>query len=86
MTTQYTMIIQWSDEDQLFVVSLPEFGPYCHTHGKSYEEAARMGEECLESLIEAFRAWGKPLPKPNTYPGNAKKKRTQRAAKHKVSA
>ena len=25
MTPHYSMVIQWSDEDQTFVVSLPEF-------------------------------------------------------------
>jgi predicted RNase H-like HicB family nuclease len=64
MTPNYSMLIQWSDEDQLFIVSLPEFGPYCHTHGSTYEEAAKMGQECLESLIDAYQAWGHALPEP----------------------
>jgi predicted RNase H-like HicB family nuclease len=70
----YSMLIQWSDEDKLFIVSLPEFGPYCHTHGATYEEAAKMGQECLESLIESYNAWGKTLPEPSKYgqPMNAK--------------
>lgn len=46
------MLIQWSDEDQVYVVSLPEFGPYAKTHGDTYEEAARMGQEVLELLME----------------------------------
>lgn len=62
MNLTYSMLIQWSDEDKLFIVSLPEFGPYCHTHGKTYEEAAKMGQEVLESLIESYTAWGKALP------------------------
>jgi predicted RNase H-like HicB family nuclease len=68
MTPKYSMLIQWSDEDQLFIVSLPEFGPYCHTHGSTYEEAARMGQECLESLIDAYQAWGHQLPDPAKFP------------------
>ncbi len=70
MSLNYSMLIQWSDEDQLFIVSLPEFGPYCHTHGSTYEEAAKMGQECLESLIDAYQAWGKPLPEPVKFAGS----------------
>jgi predicted RNase H-like HicB family nuclease len=57
------MLIQWSDEDQVFVVTLPEFHG-CKTHGASYEEAARQGTDALESLIEAYQADGRELPEP----------------------
>jgi predicted RNase H-like HicB family nuclease/antitoxin (DNA-binding transcriptional repressor) of toxin-antitoxin stability system len=60
---RYSMIIQWSDEDQVYVVTLPEFGG-CKTHGETYEEAAIKGEEALVSLMEAHLADGKPLPEP----------------------
>jgi predicted RNase H-like HicB family nuclease len=63
---RYSMAIQWSDEDQTFVVSLPEFGPYGKTHGATYEEAARHGREALESLTDAYRSEGRPLPAPRT--------------------
>ena len=52
MNSQYSILIQWSDEDQKYVVSLPEFGPYAHTHGETYEEALKNGQEVLELLIE----------------------------------
>ena len=48
----------------MFIASLPEFGPYCKTHGATYEEAARQGQEVLESLIEAYQADGQALPEP----------------------
>src|SRR5262245_4446423 len=60
---RYSMVIQWSDEDQVYVVTLPEFHG-CKTHGATYEEAARRGQETLESLIETFQADGQPLPEP----------------------
>jgi len=63
MSTRYSMIIQWSDEDEVFVVTLPEFGPYAKTHGQTYEEAAKHGREALESLIEVYEAEGRALPK-----------------------
>ena len=38
----YSMIIEWSVEDDAFVVSVPEF-PGQHTHGATYEEAVSRG-------------------------------------------
>jgi len=67
MNCHYSMLIQWSDADQLFVVSLPEFGPYASTHGETYAEAARMGQEVLELLIEIYQADGNQLPEPAKY-------------------
>ena len=43
----YSMVIQWSDEDQVYVVTFPEFGG-CRTHGETYKKAAKAGEEVLE--------------------------------------
>jgi len=53
--SKYRMIIQWSEEDQAFVVSLPDF-PSAHTHGDSYEEAACNGQAALEMLVENLPA------------------------------
>ncbi|MGK7941406.1 MAG: type II toxin-antitoxin system HicB family antitoxin [Crocosphaera sp.] len=61
---KYTIIIQWSEEDQKYIVSLPEFGPYAHTHGDTYEEALKNAQEVLELLIEDYQANKKELPKP----------------------
>lgn len=30
MKSRYSILIQWSDEDQKYVASLPEFSPYAH--------------------------------------------------------
>ncbi|OCQ95412.1 hypothetical protein BCD64_26075 [Nostoc sp. MBR 210] len=66
MTSHYTIIIQWSDEDDCFVVSLPEWGDYCHTHGDTYEEALKNAQEVLEMLIESALEDGETLPEPQT--------------------
>jgi predicted RNase H-like HicB family nuclease len=47
---RYAMVIEWSDEDQLFLVSIPDF-PGAHTHGRSRAEAAEMGEEVIALLL-----------------------------------
>ncbi len=60
---KYTILIQWSEEDQKYIVSLPEFGPYAHTHGDTYEEALKNAQEVLELLIEDYQANNKELPK-----------------------
>ena len=61
---KYTIIIQWSEEDQKYIVSLPEFGPYAHTHGDTYEDALKNTQEVLELLIEDYQTNNKELPKP----------------------
>ena len=63
MTSRYRMLIEWSDDDQVFVVTLPEF-PCNRTHGTSYEAAARNGQEVLDLLIETWETEGRPLPAP----------------------
>ncbi len=67
MSLRYSMVIQWSDEDQVYIVILPEFGPYAKTHGSTYEEAARMGQEVLELLVEARQDEGQSMPEPVKY-------------------
>lgn len=66
MNSHYTIIIQWSDEDNCFVVSFPEWGEFCHTHGDTYEEAIKNAQEVLEMLIETSLENGEPLPEPQT--------------------
>lgn len=66
---QYAMHIAWSEKDQAYLVTLPEWMPrlinsVAVTHGATYEEAARHGQEVLELLIERARERGEPLPKP----------------------
>ncbi len=67
--SKYSMIIQWSDEDQLFLVTIPEFADRvvmpC-THGKTREEAIHNGEEVIEMYLEAWLAEGESIPKPST--------------------
>jgi len=59
------MLIQWSDEDRCFIVTLPEFDD-AKTHGDTYAEAVKMGQELIESCIMWAKQDGKPLPKPRT--------------------
>jgi predicted RNase H-like HicB family nuclease len=63
----YSMLIQWSEEDQAYLVALPEcegrlFNWDAATHGATYEEAAKHGREVLELLVESAREEGEALP------------------------
>ncbi|PNW39197.1 UNVERIFIED_CONTAM: hypothetical protein BEN50_15450, partial [Euhalothece sp. KZN 001] len=52
---KYKMVIEWSQEDDCFLVALPDFpGNYWRTHGETYEEALANGKESLESLILCY--------------------------------
>ncbi|MGC1306403.1 MAG: type II toxin-antitoxin system HicB family antitoxin [Phormidesmis sp.] len=63
-TLRYQMVIAWSDEDDCYLVHLPDFPEQTYrTHGDSYEEAARNGEEVLQLLLEEE---GSLLPKPGS--------------------
>jgi antitoxin HicB len=64
---RYSLIIEWSDDDNAFLVSLPEwegrvFNPV--THGDTYEEAVKHGQEALRALVSSARKHGEPLPPP----------------------
>jgi len=62
---KYKMAIQWSDEDNCFLVGFPDFpGQTWRTHGDTYESAVANGTEALEALIMAYQATGEPLPQP----------------------
>ena len=68
--TRYSMVIEWSDDDAAFLVTLPEwegrvFGPV--SHGETYEEAVRSGKEALAALIASLQQHGEPLPVLRTY-------------------
>jgi len=63
---RYSMLIEWSDEDQVYIVTLPEFGGP-KTHDETYEKAAKHGREVLELLIDSALEQGEKLPRPAKY-------------------
>jgi predicted RNase H-like HicB family nuclease len=66
---QYSMTVQWSNEDQLFLVTIPEFTDRvvmpC-TYGKTREEAIHNGEDVIEMYLEAWATEGDFIPEPST--------------------
>jgi len=52
---KYTVTIQWSEEDDCFVVFLPDFKNVMQpvTHGETYREALENACEVMELLTES---------------------------------
>jgi predicted RNase H-like HicB family nuclease len=65
-TLRYSMIIQWNDEDNKYIVTVPELLG-CKTHGNTYEEAIQQGKDAIESWVMVAHELGRPVPEPNKY-------------------
>ena len=66
---KYSILIQWSNEDNCFLVFLPDFEESVMqpvTHGETYEEALKHAQEVLEMLVEEYQEDGKALPQIKT--------------------
>lgn len=63
---RYSMIIEWSDEDAVYIVTVPELSG-CRTHGSTYEEAVAQGQDAIQSWIDAARADNDYIPPPKTF-------------------
>ncbi|MGJ3253829.1 MAG: type II toxin-antitoxin system HicB family antitoxin [Elainellaceae cyanobacterium] len=61
MNPQYSMVIQWSDEDNCYVVFLPDFADRVEqpcTDGQTYQEAAKHGQEVIETYLKMWKQEG----------------------------
>lgn len=63
MSIKYEMIIYWSEEDQAFLVEVPEL-PGCMADGETYEQAVANARRVIEEWIQTARELGRPIPKP----------------------
>ena len=67
---RYSIVIEWSSDDQAYVVILPEWADQYAmpvASGATYEEAAARGRNALENYIQFAHEDGKPLPSPKVY-------------------
>jgi antitoxin HicB len=67
MIPNYSMMIQWSEIDQVFVVTIPEFADRVAmpcTEGKTYESAVQSGQEVVATFLEIWQETGQPIPAP----------------------
>ena len=65
-----SMLIEWSDEDQAYLVTLPEWADRVimpATHGNTYNEAIQHGQEVPKMLVDTAKREGEPLPQPGIH-------------------
>jgi predicted RNase H-like HicB family nuclease len=60
---KYELIIYWSEQDQAFVVEVPEL-PGCIADGKTYEEALKNAEIVIKEWVETAKSIGRDIPEP----------------------
>ncbi len=60
---RYELIIYWSDEDNAFIVEVPELAG-CMADGATYQEALANIEVVISEWIETARELGRPIPEP----------------------
>lgn len=68
----YSIVIEWSPEDRVYVVVLPEWADQYAmpvASGSTYEEAVERGRNALESYIRFAHEDGRPLPRPHVFAG-----------------
>lgn len=65
MSIRSELIIHWSDEDQAFIVEVPEL-PGCMADGDTYEQAVANAQSVIEDWIDTARAQGRPIPEPRS--------------------
>lgn len=63
MSIKYELIVYWSEDDQAFLVEVPEL-PGCMADGSSYEEAIANARQVIEEWIDTAQSLGRSIPKP----------------------
>ena len=63
MQSRYELVIYWSDEDQGFVVEVPEL-PGCMADGATYQDAVKNVEIIIDEWIATAHALGRAIPEP----------------------
>ncbi len=60
---KYEMVVYWSDDDEAYIVEVPEF-PGCMADGKTYEEAIKNTLIVIKEWMETARELGREIPQP----------------------
>ena len=60
---KYETIIYWSNEDQAFIVDVPEL-PGCMAHGSTPNEALANAQEAIVLWLDTASEFGDPIPEP----------------------
>jgi predicted RNase H-like HicB family nuclease len=62
---KYEMVIYWSEEDDAYIVEVPEL-PGCMADGKTYEEAINNTLPVVRGWIETANELSKEVPTPKS--------------------
>ena len=60
---RYELIVFFSDDDQTYVVEIPEL-PGCMADGKTYEEAIQNAQVVISEWIDTAQSIGREIPQP----------------------
>lgn len=63
MSSNYEIIIYWSEDDGAFVAEVPEL-PGCMADGRNYQEAVGNVEVIIKEWIQTAKELGRPIPEP----------------------
>lgn len=63
MHSKYEIIIYWSEQDNAYLVEVPEL-PGCMADGKTYREALSNAEQIIKEWIDTAKKLGRPIPEP----------------------
>jgi antitoxin HicB len=62
---KYSVLVRWSDEDECYVATVPEFGGWFCAFGETREEAVTAVEDAKQTLIKVYKKDGDKLPDPD---------------------
>lgn len=60
---KYELILYWSDEDEAYVVDVPEL-PGCMAHGDTQAKALENAQAAIKLWIDTAKEFGYPIPEP----------------------
>ena len=63
MSSNYEIIIYWSEDDGAFVAEVPEL-PGCMADGGTYQEAVANVEVIIKEWVQTAKELGRPIPQP----------------------
>lgn len=63
MSSNYEIIIYWSEDDVAFVAGVPEL-PGCMAEGRTYQEAVAHVEVIIKEWIRTAKELGRLIPQP----------------------
>jgi predicted RNase H-like HicB family nuclease len=60
---RYEMIVYWSEEDNSYIVEVPEL-PGCMADGQTYQEAIANAEAVIQEWLQTAQELGRLIPVP----------------------